>query len=247
MKWGAFYGAEDVNRLYRMLKANMTRPFRLVCFTDNSKDILPDVDVHPLLPFASAHLQTMGAYRKKTLCRADLAPFKTGERFLFLDLDVVIMGNLDALFDFEPEKDFIICRNWTRGNGRIGNSSVTMMRVGPLQYVVDDMERDFLVYQSCFKTASQEFLSSKIIEKYGALTFWPETWCLSFPFHCLPSRLLRSFKMPQKPPQNTKILVFHGPVKPLDALAGKWPGNYPVWKKWYKTLCPASWLAPFLK
>jgi len=123
MKWGTFYGADDVNRLYRMLKSNITGPFRLVCFTDNDKDILPEVECHPLPPFASAHLQTMGAYRKKTLCRADLQSFKTGERFLFLDLDVVIMGNLDALFAFEPEKDFIICRNWTRGNGQIGNSS----------------------------------------------------------------------------------------------------------------------------
>jgi len=218
-----------------------------VCFTDNGKDIIQEVEIQPLPPFASAHLQTMGAYRKKTLCRADLLPFRQGERFLFLDLDVVIMNNLDALFDFEPEKDFIICRNWTRGNGRIGNSSVTMMRVGPLQYIVDDMEQNFLIHQAKFRTASQEFLSSKIIEKYGTLTFWPDAYCLSFPFHCLPPQLLRHFKTPKKPPQETKILIFHGPVKPLDALAGKWPGNYPAWKKWYKTLRPASWLTSFLR
>jgi len=137
MKWGTFYGARDVNRLYQMLRAHMSRPFRLVCFTDDGNGIAPEIEIHPLPPFSSAHLQTMGAYRKKTLCRADLAPFAPGERFLFLDLDVVIMDDLTALFEFAPEKDFVIIRNWTRGDGRIGNSSVTMMRVGPLQYVGD--------------------------------------------------------------------------------------------------------------
>jgi len=247
MKWGTAYAAEYVNRLYRMLAANMSRPFRLVCFTDNQQAIIPEVEVYALPPFANAHLQTMGAYRKKTLCRKDLISFNEGERFLFLDLDVVIMGNIDALFDFEPQQDFIICRNWTRGNGRIGNSSVTMMRVGPLQYVVDAMENDFLAVQNQFKTASQEFFSAKIIEKYGKLCFWPDQWCRSFPFHCLPSRVLRRFKTPQPPPPDTKILVFHGPVKPPDALTGNWPGHYPVWKKWYKTVRPSPWLAPFLK
>jgi len=87
MKWGSVYGADYVNRLYRMIAANINRPFRLVCFTDNRQGILPEVEAYDLPPFANAHLQTMGAYRKKTLCRADLAPFNTGERFLFLDLE----------------------------------------------------------------------------------------------------------------------------------------------------------------
>ena len=35
MKWGNAYGADYVNRLYNMVKRNMTRPFRFICFTDH--------------------------------------------------------------------------------------------------------------------------------------------------------------------------------------------------------------------
>ena len=245
MKWGQKYGAEYVNRLYSMVKRNMSRPFRFICFTDNKEGIVPEVEVFPLPPFKAAHLQTMGAYQKKMLCRKDLAPFKEGEQFLFLDLDVVIMDSLDEMFDYKPEKDFVICYNWTRGGGKIGNSSVTRMRVGPLQYIVDDLEKDFLKYQAQFKTASQEYMSSKVIEKYGELTFWPELWCKSFQVHCLPSKVIRLFKAPVQPPEGTKVLIFHGRVNPPDAINGVWPGNFSFWKRWYKSVRPTPWLVKY--
>jgi hypothetical protein len=247
MKWGTHYGAEYVNRLYNMVNRNMTQPFRFVCFTDSKEGISPEVEVFDLPPFKSAPLQTKGAYRKKTLCRSDLEPFETGERFLYLDIDIVIMDNIDDLFDYLPEEDFIICYNWTRGGGTIGNSSVTMMRKGPLQYIVDDMENNFTDVQNRFKTASQEFLSYKVIEKYGHLNFWPDKWCRSFQTHYLPSKFLRWIKTPPEPPKDTKIVLFHGRVNPPDAINGAWPGAYPFWKKWYKTVRPTEWISKYYK
>lgn len=245
MKWGTKYGAEYVNRLHDMIKKNINRPFRLVCYTDNKEGISSEVEVYDLPPFKAAALQTKGAYRKKMLCRADLAPFKSGDQFLFLDLDVVLMNKIDDFFDYKPEKDFVICYNWTRGNGTIGNSSVTRFRVGPLQYVADDLEADFLTYQAKYKTASQEYMSAKIIEKYGELEFWPDNWCRSFQVHSLPGKFSRLFKVPTKPPADTKILIFHGRVNPPDAINGEWPGEYPIWKKWYKTVRATPWLKEY--
>lgn len=242
MKWGTKYGPEYVNRLYDMIQKNTNKPFRLVCFTDKREGIIPQVELYDLPEFKAAHLQKMGAYQKKTLCRAGLEPFKSGERFLYLDLDIVIMNNLDAIFDYKPEADFIICYNWTRGQGRIGNSSVTLMRSGPLDYIINDLENDFLTYQAKFRTASQEYMSSKVIEKYGELNFWPDDWCKSFQYHCMPNRLLRPFIMAKRPPKETKILLFHGRVNPPDAIQGIWPGEFPWWKKWYKKLKPVDWL-----
>ncbi len=247
MKWGTIYGPDYVNRLYSMVARNMSRPFRFVCFTEHKDGIRDEVEVFDLPPFKSAPLQKMGAYRKKTLCRADLAPFKEGERFLYLDLDIVVMNPLDDMFDYLPDEDFIICYNWTRGHGTIGNSSVTMMRKGPLQYIVDDMEENFLAIQDRFRTASQEFMSSKVIEKYGKLNFWPDDWCQSFQYHCLPPRVLRLFKVPKKPNPATKILLFHGHVNPPDAIIGRWPGTFPLRKRWYKTVKPSPWIKEYYK
>ena len=249
MKWGKKYGPEYVNRLYDMIKRNISRPFRLVCYTDSADGIIPEVEVHDLPPFnpVTRKGNIMGAYRKKTLCRADLEGFETGERFLFLDLDVVIMDNIDEMFDYKPEKDFVICYNWTRGKGKIGNSSVTMIRVGPLQYLVDDLEKDFDRYRDKYKTASQEYMSAKVIEKYGELTFWPDAWCKSFQLHSMPKKWQRLFKSPAPPPQGTQILIFHGAVNPPDAIKGIWPGKVPFWKKWYKTVKPTPWLENYWK
>lgn len=245
MKWGDVYGPEYVNRLYSMVKRNITRPFRFICFTDVADGIIPEIEVFDLPPFESTYSGPIGAYRKKTLCRSDLEPFKDNERFLYLDVDVVITNNIDDMFDYMPEEDFIICYNWTRGNGKIGNSSVTMFRKGVLQYVVDDLQENFEKIKVKFKTASQEYLSSKIIEKYGKLNFWPEEWCKSFQYHSMPPRILRRFKSPKKPPAETKIFVFHGRVNPPDAIKGHWPGKYPFWKRWYKTVRPSPWLSQY--
>lgn len=250
MKWGTKYGSDYVNRLYSMVERNITRPFRFVCYTDIKDGIRPEVEICDLPAFTAASLQTMGAYRKKMLCRGDLKPFQTGERFLYLDLDLVIMENIDDVFDYKPEADFIICYNWSRGNGTIGNSSVTMMRVGPLDYIAHDLEKDFLHYQAKYKTASQEYMSAKVIEKYGRLEFWPQNWCKSFQYHVMPSRLLRRFIAPKRPPQGTKFLLFHGAVNPPDAIAGVWPHDpkkYSFWKQWYKRLLPAPWVADYYK
>lgn len=247
MKWGTAYDSEYVNKLYSMVSRNMTRPFRFICFTDIADGLNSNIEVFDLPPFESASLQTKGMYRKKTLCRSDLAPFKEGERFLYLDIDVVITSPMDEMFDYLPEEDFIICYNWTRGNGTIGNSSVTMMRKGPLNYIAQDMEDDFLAVQAKFKTASQEYMSSKVIEKYGKLNFWPDDWCKSFPFHCMPPRHLRLFQTPKEPAAGTKIILFHGPVNPPDAIKGRWPRKYPFWKKWYKTIKPTSWVGKYYR
>ena len=37
IKWGTKFGADYVNRLYRMVEKNLSIPHRFVCFTDNSE------------------------------------------------------------------------------------------------------------------------------------------------------------------------------------------------------------------
>ena len=39
IKWGDKFGASYVNRLYKMVDKNMTKPYRFVCFTDNGSGL----------------------------------------------------------------------------------------------------------------------------------------------------------------------------------------------------------------
>ena len=48
MKWGKKFPASYVNRLYGMISRNITLPFQLVCFTENSDGIRKEVLIKPL-------------------------------------------------------------------------------------------------------------------------------------------------------------------------------------------------------
>ena len=44
IKWGNKFGADYVNRLYKMVEKNLTLEHRFVCFTDDSKGIVEGVE-----------------------------------------------------------------------------------------------------------------------------------------------------------------------------------------------------------
>lgn len=92
MKWGDKYGPEYVNRLYNMVERNTTLPFKFICFTDNADGLLPEVSVRPLPDMPLPPDKERG-WRKLSLFRDDVG---LEGRVLFLDLDVVIVGNIDG-------------------------------------------------------------------------------------------------------------------------------------------------------
>jgi hypothetical protein len=48
LKWGTKYSAEYVNKLYNMVKRNLTINYEFVCFTEDKKGIDPTIRVEPL-------------------------------------------------------------------------------------------------------------------------------------------------------------------------------------------------------
>jgi len=48
MKWATVYPAEDVNRLYRMVRCNVTGAPRFICFTDDKTGLRDEVESFPI-------------------------------------------------------------------------------------------------------------------------------------------------------------------------------------------------------
>ncbi len=46
MKWGSLYGPEYVNRLYAMVRQNVTGPIRFVCLTDSVEGVREEVECY---------------------------------------------------------------------------------------------------------------------------------------------------------------------------------------------------------
>ncbi len=248
IKWGSIYKAEDVNKMVNMIRKNTTYKVHFYCFTEDSRNILPEVNVKAL-PEVNVHRDQLPyAYRKEVgLCRDDLGGL-TGKRVLFFDLDQVIIGNLDEFFDLPKKDEFYIIKDWNQKDGTVGNASIYSWVVGTLGFIVSDFEKEPDFYYKKYFTASQECLSAKVIEKYKRLNFWPKKWTVSFKADLLPIWPLRLFISPKKPNQDVKVLVFHGQPKIEDAISGNWQleKDKSRWKKIYKSLLPSPWIKRYI-
>jgi hypothetical protein len=131
------YNGEAVNVLRNMVARNYSGPHRFSCITDDASGIdqairvIPIRDVHKDVSNPS-NKSNPSCYRR-LWAFSDEARAVIGDRFVSLDLDVVITGNLDTMFN--RTEDFVIWGGQALGPGRLGsynwyNGSLWMLRAG---------------------------------------------------------------------------------------------------------------------
>ncbi len=231
MKWGDKYGADYVNRLDAMVQRNLTLPFRFVCFTENAKGITSSVDIFPLPSLGLPDNIPERGWLKLATFQKELGDL-TGTA-LFLDLDVVIVGNMDSFFDYDAE--FALCFDEKKKAQKIGNSSVYRFEIGQHTEVLDFFLENFDDIKSEHRN-EQAYLSQKMNDK-NALRFWPKDWTPSFKYHCIP-RFPFNFFRPTFIPFGAKIILFHGKPEPVEAEKG-------ISGKWYRYFRPVTWIAEY--
>ncbi len=232
MKWGTRYGPDFVNRLYNAIQKHTERDTRLVCFTDDSTDINPDVQIEPIPDINLPEDLKWTPWRKLTMWKAPLADLE-GD-VLFLDLDLVITGNLDDFFDYEPGL-FCVIDNWTQPGQRIGNTSCFRFPVGKYTQIYDDIQTNPAPILAKYNI--EQVYITKEIEDF---VFWPAIWCVSFKHSLLPKWPMNFFKTPELP-RDTRIVAFTGKPDQDEASIGVWPA--PWYKKIYKFVRPTPWIA----
>lgn len=119
------FTAETVNVMRSMVARNYATPHRFICITDNPEGIDPRVEIVPLWrDFRDVESPHGGG---NPACYVRLKAFAPemrevlGERFVSIDLDTVIVGDLAPLFD-RPEP-FVIWRHHLPKPGRNGPKS----------------------------------------------------------------------------------------------------------------------------
>jgi len=214
LKHGDKYSAKYVNTLYSMVKRNLTIPFTMVCLTDNIDGI--DKDIMCLnLP-----KELTGWWCKPYMYSADL-PLAKDSTILYMDLDVVISGNLNKLFDYEPN-DWCVIRDFTRAmqpNWQKYNSSVIRFKLGQLDHVwsrfIEDPQK---VIRSHFGDQDWLYTVAKDTAKC-----WPDEWIRSWKWEIRNDRALQSGPKGSRkfhkiedvvPPSECCICVFHGDPNP---------------------------------
>ena len=110
MKWGTKYPAEYVNTLYSMVARNLSREFRFVCLTEDAAGLNDQVEVFPL-PELSVDLGGPERGWNKLAVFAETLYDLKG-KVLCLDLDLIITGSLDELFEYPGE--VMIIKDWIK-------------------------------------------------------------------------------------------------------------------------------------
>ena len=170
---------------------------------------LPDFDY-------TAPTNTLGKWPKSRLW-GDLGDI-TGT-VLFLDLDVVVVGNLDDFFSFGDPDDTVLATNpqSVKPFEKLGQTSVYRMRVGKLAGLQDIFRADPQAIADEYRF-EQRFVTRRAP---GGVKFWPKGWVVHFRADCVPAFPLRYWRTPQVP-DGAKIVIFAGSLNPPDAIAGRW-------------------------
>lgn len=244
LKWGTLYPASFVNRLYRGVKAHLHRPFRFVCFTDDSAGFDEGIDAQPL-PERPAELIETPRYNGWPNIYVKLALYKPGLAnlegpTLFLDIDQIITGDLDPFFDYKPG-EFCIVHNWIewhktllRKRPFIGNSSCFRFNPEKMGYVYEKWISEMAesLDTNIYRT-EQAYMTHAVGEKN--VNWWPEGWVTSFKRGCQRTWPLNHFLTP-KLKKETRILCFHGHPNPDEAIAGYKGKHLNTWVK------PCAWV-----
>jgi hypothetical protein len=137
------FGPETVNTLFRMVRRHYPHQFRAICITDDPDGIDPSIETVPLwndyadVRNPHGHPRNPSCYRRLRAFKGDIGDV-LGRRFVTLDLDSVITGDLTPLWD-RPE-DFVI---WGDTNPRtLYNSSMYLLTAGSRSKVWDTFDPD---------------------------------------------------------------------------------------------------------
>lgn len=223
VNWGTKYSTDYVERLFQMVKRNTTHEFKMYCLTDAPEMYSNDIIGIKLNPGYESW------WNKMQLFRDDVLP--AGE-YLYFDLDVVIVDNIDCFFEYEGfgiSRDFI---NPDKGllDGREYNSSIMKFTQNKAIW------RHFKVNEAQWKAAQAKIpffgdqnVISDFLNKSGFESPFPDEWIWSFKIGSLRGRrpVDHSKFFGAEIPKGGKVCVFHGQPNP-DQVNMEWVDKH--WK-----------------
>ena len=219
MKWGTLYGAEYVNVLHHACRENIEGDFRFVCLTDDASGLDDGIEAFPIPDMGLAPEDYgPGAWPKLAVFKRTL--YDLHGRALFIDLDMVILGDLTPFF--EVEGDFVVLDSapWRGRKAPEVMTCIFAFDIGGLPQIADRIrtDRDGAVaqYQN-----EQDFVAGTLDD----IRYWPQDWIVSFKRHLRRPLILDRFLAPRQAPEGTRVIAFHGRPRPI-ALIRDEGGNW---------------------
>jgi hypothetical protein len=225
LKFGTRFGPEYVNRLARAVSANLTRPHRIGCMTDDPEGLAPEIRAIPIPEFGPP--RERWTYRGNWPKLGLFAPgvFEDDALILYLDLDVLVYGSLDVFFDrVERMGGLHELRDWNpillwvlpvrlRPN-RGGQGSILLWRAREQYHIHTHFLNNWQAVQADAGPDGRYF--GQIAWRRHDL---PHDWSASFKRHCLGYTPFGLWTTEAKRPDWARIVVFHGTPRPAELVA----------------------------
>ena len=211
------FGPETVNTLRRMVARHFPHPHRFICCTDDAAGLDSEVLVVPMGDLFVG-LQSMHGPRRPSCFRrlrafAPEAADLFGARFVSLDLDVVITGNLTKLWS--RSEDFVIWQGQRPGTAY--NASMYLLTAGTRRQVWDTFDP---VTSPPIAAAAGCYGSDQAWISY-VLGGREATWSKADGVYSFRNDIRRV--LGQRLPANARVVFFHGSHDPWGPLAQKVP------------------------
>ena len=114
IKFGRKYTCDYVIKLFRGISRNTSKELIFTCFTDNAQSLNNTIGSTPLpMSVEPLPLNTGDWHSKIGLYNQDL--YDPKDQIFYFDLDTVITGNLDEIFEYSG--NFILLRDFFRKDG----------------------------------------------------------------------------------------------------------------------------------
>lgn len=220
------FGAETVNVLRRMVARHYARPHRFICVTDDAAGIDPAVEVQDIggmwadIPNPSwAHGPS--CYRRLALFAPD-AGDRFGARYVSLDLDAVILGDLAPLWDrAEP---IVLWSDPLFAPKGMYNASMMLIAAGaaPEVFTRFDPQRSPDAAKRAGALGSDQGWISHCLGP-GRPAWSTADGVYSFSVHLMGRA--------GRPPAGARIVFFHGPRDPWSRdVQRRWPWVRESWR-----------------
>lgn len=207
------YGPEQVNTLARMVARHYAAPHRFICVTDDAAGLAPGVEPVPLWPDLAdlpnpSFRGGPSCYRRLRVFAPDAGRL-LGERFVCLDLDVVITADVRPLFD-RPEP-FVGWRNpnpaWPL------NGSLFMLKAGAhpeVWQLFDPATSPHLAHAAGCRGSDQGWMSYVLGRHQPTWSSRDGVWSWQDEIH----NRGRTGRAAALLPRGARIVIFHGPMDP---------------------------------
>ncbi len=227
MKWGDLFGGDYVNMLYRAVQDHLSLDHDFICITDNEDGLDPGIKACPL-SFAQLDRPDWTHGKWPKLLMFDRRIVGDYEAALFLDLDLVVTGQLDPLLDIVLDKGGLYLMPkfrgliwrilpaafwdkvpWFMNKVTRGNSSVVGFVPSEQYHLYDGF--DGPVHLPKYEN-DQNYISALATNR----KCYPKNWCIGI-VHLVyywPFGLI--FRKYRNRPKRPKIVIFNGRPNPVE-------------------------------